>query len=121
MFNESCSLVYVDEIPSRSELDGIYSAGFFTAGEKFAGRQSSASCLNAEQRVRQLLTLADLKRNKWLDVGCANGDFIIAAQPFVAEVCGVEISNYAAVSLIEKPHIEQLQEGWARKGRFGDG
>jgi len=93
---ESCSLVYTNEIPSQSELNNIYSKEFFNVGSKFEERSSSAGHINAAKRVQQLLKLTNIKQKKWLDVGCATGDYMIAAKPFVDEIHGIEISKYAA-------------------------
>jgi len=94
---ETCSLTYTDGIPfSTAELGKIYSADYFAKGAKYEVRLTNVSCLNAEQRLKQVLALNDLRLDKWLDVGCATGDFLVAAKSLVKEVHGIEISNFAA-------------------------
>ena len=93
---KTCSLVYVNELPSRVELDTIYSADFFQVGTKFTRHSQSPNFLNAQERVKRLMSLPGVGLEKWLDVGCATGDFVSAAKPFVAEANGIEISHYAA-------------------------
>lgn len=92
----SCSLRYVDQVPSRSELDAIYSAEFFTVGGKFTAPTSGPQRVNAMERIKRLQELPGVRRDRWLDVGCATGDFILAAAPVVSEIRGIEISAYAA-------------------------
>lgn len=93
---KACSLVYSHEVPTPAELEKIYSESFFMVGEKFTGESKSPSFVNARQRVKELLSLPGLGTNRWLDVGCATGEFVLAAEPYVAEVKGVEMSPYAA-------------------------
>jgi SAM-dependent methyltransferase len=93
----SCGLVYTNEIPSAGELDAIYGAAFFQVGRKFAGGPDGVGLVNAAERVRRLLEQPDVGRARWLDVGCATGDFLAAARSAgVADVRGVELSGYAA-------------------------
>lgn len=93
----TCSLVYTNEVPSRRELDDIYASGFFDVGAKYAAAgPSSPGLLNARDRVRRLLALPEVGVASWLDVGCATGDFLVAARASVREVRGVELSPYAA-------------------------
>ena len=107
---QSCSLIYTNEIPSRAELNTIYSSDFFTVGAKFTDSPTGGGHGNAEQRVKQLLTLADIGLDKWLDVGCATGNFILAAKPFVTEIYGIEISDYA-VSQAKRRGLSNLVVG----------
>ena len=90
-----CSLTYVSDVPSRGELDRIYSREFFDVGEKFGGDRAGPSYLNAQKRLQELFKLPGISRGKWLDVGCGTGEFMLAAKPFVQQIKGVEISDYA--------------------------
>lgn len=64
-------------------------------GAKYRGCAKGASRVNAEERVRRLLALSGLRLGKWLDVGCATGDFMVAAHAKVTEVQGIDISDFA--------------------------
>ncbi len=94
---ESCGLVYTNEIPSGDELAKIYDAGFFAVGRKFSDGAESVGVVNAKQRIGRLLALPGIRRERWLDVGCATGDFLAAAAGAgVRDVRGVELSAFAA-------------------------
>lgn len=91
----SCELVFASPHPTRDELDRIYSKSFFQVGEKFAGLARSPGMLNAARRALRLLASPGVIRGRWLDVGCATGDFMMAARPHVEQIAGVEMSTYA--------------------------
>ena len=91
----SCGLVFASPHPTRDELDRMYSKSFFQVGEKFAGLARSPGMLNAERRVLRLLASPGVLRGRWLDVGCATGDFMVAARPHVKQITGIEMSTYA--------------------------
>lgn len=94
---ESCGLIYTNEIPSAEELAKIYDAGFFAVGRKFANEAKSVGMVNAKQRIASILALPGIGRERWLDVGCATGDFMAAASGTgVRSVKGVELSEFAA-------------------------
>ena len=93
----ACGLVFTSDVPSAAELEAIYGEAFFAVGQKFAGRSGGAGMVNAESRVARLLELPGVGRRRWLDVGCAAGDFLDAARRAgVGDVHGVELSAYAA-------------------------
>ena len=50
----------------------------------------------AQQRIDELVALPEVQLGRWLDVGCATGDFLLAAAAVVSEAEGVEMSAYAA-------------------------
>ncbi|MEC8952900.1 MAG: class I SAM-dependent methyltransferase [Acidobacteriota bacterium] len=101
-----CGLIFASPHPTHDELEQIYSESFFQVGEKFAGQVGSSGRLNAEHRVRRLLTTPGVTRGRWLDVGCATGDFMLAARPHVGHIAGVEMSKYAA----EQTRAKGLQD-----------
>jgi len=92
----TCGLVFVDRVPGSDELARIYGEGFFAVGRKFAGDAEGVGVVNARHRIARLLELPAVGRGHWLDVGCATGDFLVAARGTVAETIGVELSGYAA-------------------------
>jgi SAM-dependent methyltransferase len=93
----TCGLVFTNEIPPPAELEAIYGPSFFEVGQKFTGRSDGVGLVNAAARVSRLLELPEVGRARWLDVGCATGDFLEAARRAgVVEVRGVELSEFAA-------------------------
>ena len=91
---ENCSLVYLDEIPSSETLESLYAKGFFESS-KFSAGENSSSYRNALARVEWALALPGIRKGRWLDLGCATGDFMLAAGKQVAEVHGSDVSAYA--------------------------
>ena len=87
---------YVDPLPSLREIEALYGEAFFAVGRKFAGDEYGPGIVNAEARLRALRVLPDLRMERWLDVGCATGDFLRCASDTVDSVHGVELSPVAA-------------------------
>lgn len=98
----SCSLVYVDAELSQDDLDYIYSNYFFDVGSKYFRDLKNPSFINATQRIEKLLTLPGIQLDRWLDVGCATGDFPLAAERVVNQVYGVDISSHAVNQAISR-------------------
>jgi SAM-dependent methyltransferase len=93
---QACGLVYTNEIPSPAELEAVYGAAFFKVGQKFAGQSEGVGIVNATSRMRRVLELDGVGRARWLDVGCATGDFLEAARRVgIGDITGVELSAYA--------------------------
>ncbi len=106
---KSCSLVYTNELPGLQELATLYSAQYYTAGSKYNGL-GSASSQNAQEQFLRLKKLKDLRYDRWLDVGCATGDFLEAAQHQVSFLHGIEFSAYA-VEQARKRDFSQVVQG----------
>ena len=93
----ACGLVFTHEIPSPAELAEVYGAAFFRVGQKFAGASAGVGMANAKRRIARVLELPDVGRSRWLDVGCATGDFLAAAgEAGIRAATGVELSAFAA-------------------------
>lgn len=107
---ETCSLVYINQLPLKQEVDRLYSEGFFQSS-KFSDRESSSSFLNSMRRVDWALRLPEIGKDAWLDLGCATGDFLLAAQPHVKSLHGSDISPFA---------IEQASQRGLTNLRAGD-
>ena len=93
----NCELLFVHPQPSNEELRELYSAAYFSRGNKYAAALDPThdpNWLNDECKV-------DLVR-RWcsggalLDVGCALGGFLAVAKEHGFQVEGVEIAEYAA-------------------------
>jgi ubiquinone/menaquinone biosynthesis C-methylase UbiE len=88
-------MVFSNELPSCAELAAIYAADFFKIGAKFSGDSQGADAINARQRVSKVRALPGVGTDKWLDVGCATGGFMLAARSQVRQVYGNDLSDYA--------------------------
>jgi SAM-dependent methyltransferase len=93
---EVCGLDYVDRLPDDAELSEIYGRAFFEVGRKFSGERAGAGLVNAADRAEMILRLPQVGRTRWLDVGCATGDFLACAVDAAGTVTGVELSAYAS-------------------------
>ncbi|MEX2160944.1 MAG: class I SAM-dependent methyltransferase [Anaerolineales bacterium] len=91
---QSCSLVYLAQIPPKATLADLYAKTFFDSS-KFSSGENSSGFRNAVARVQWALGLPEMRTQRWLDLGCATGDFMLAASKQVAEVHGSDVSAYA--------------------------
>lgn len=117
---ESCSLVYARELPSPEEIEALYGHSFFRDGEKFAGGNCGPGTTNARARLRELLALSGVSGDRWVDVGCATGDFLMEAGRLVKRVEGVDLSSYA-VSVARSRGLEGVHQGDFREISLPDG
>lgn len=90
-----CGLVYLSDVPTSEKLDALYSEAFFTSSSKFDTAENNPSWVNASKRVEWALKAPGVGTAAWLDVGCATGDFLLAAKPRVSELHGTDVSVYA--------------------------
>ena len=93
---QTCDLQYVDRIPDPATLAALYSAEFFAVGRKFAGDAASPGLINARHRVEAIGRLPGIGLTRWIDIGCATGNFLACAADTAAAVQGVELSPVAA-------------------------
>jgi SAM-dependent methyltransferase len=94
-----CSQGYVWPVPSAAALQAIYDSEYYRGGHGSVGFRDYASLAPARRRMfdRHLDRLQRFKvRGRLLDVGCASGDFLIAARDRGWEVMGVDPSSAAA-------------------------
>lgn len=97
-----CGLQYVNRLPSPGELDKIYGAEFFAVGRKFEDDDRSPGMINAHARVDAMGKLPNVGWERWLDVGCATGQFLLCAAGRAGSVQGVELSPAAAARAAER-------------------
>lgn len=90
----SCRLIFQN--PRRSDPDSVYGAGYYTGENAYSYvRETSRDAPIWDAR------LARLEREtggpgRLLDVGCATGDLLAAAEARGWEAWGVDVSEYAA-------------------------
>lgn len=106
----TCSLVYLANIPPAHQLAGLYSKRFFQASSKFKPAPNNPSLINARSRVQQALNLRGVKTSAWLDVGCATGDFVLAARSHVRQAHGSDVSPYA-IHIARNRGLNNLKTG----------
>ena len=97
-----CGLQYVNQLPAPAQLRAIYGEEFFHVGRKFSGDPASAGLIKARHRVEAVRRLSGVGCRRWLDVGCATGDFLVCAASVVDEVSGVELSAFAVEKARER-------------------
>ena len=107
-----CGLVFDQRIPSELELSRHYST--------YSYSQRKSVSVGTQLSFNELLDRFERFRstNNILDVGCGQGDFLIAAKNRGWNIYGSEYSP-AAVNLCEKAGIV-MHQGEYRTGVFGD-
>lgn len=106
----NCNLVYLLDVPPAKELSELYSKSFFTSSSKFGASKNSPGSINARKRIDWILEFPGIKTGAWLDIGCATGDFLLAATPFVGELYGNDVSTYA-IKIGGQRGLNNLREG----------
>ena len=92
-----CGLVFVHPQPSKEEIAKLYSASYFSRGNKYAvawDSRQDPNWLNDQCKVQ--LVKRWCSAGKLLDIGCALGGFLGVAKEHGFTVEGVEIGEYAA-------------------------
>jgi SAM-dependent methyltransferase len=103
----SCELLFVYPQPSKEELGELYSASYFSRGNKYAPEldpKHDPNRLNDQSKVELIKRWCS--RGALLDVGCALGGFLAVANEQGFEVEGVEIAEYAAQQARTRLHIK---------------
>lgn len=94
-----CDLVYLDHAPQPDELLALYSAEYFHDASNHQGYHDyytlqSSITATAQMRLKQIARFRSPGR--LLEIGCAMGFFLQAAQRAGWQAQGVELSDYAA-------------------------
>ena len=108
----SCGLVFVWPLPGEDELASkVYSE---ESGYQ-AGKTTDDGSLSHSQHTRKILDT--LKAGKLLDVGCSNGDFLVATRDRGFEVLGVELNPRTAKQARDRGLDVKI--GTLADGQFG--
>lgn len=103
----NCELLFVHPQPSKEELSKLYSASYFSRGNKYVAAldpKHDPNWLNDQSKVKVV--------KRWcsgghlLDIGCALGGFLAVAKEHGFEVEGVEVVEYAAEQARTKLRIK---------------
>ena len=105
--------------PPAALLEGSHYGADYHTHRKVEGRAGFA--LKEDTFLRHLATFrrwcGDLTGRRLLDVGCATGDFLVAARRVGADVHGIELSSFAAARASERGvpvrcgRIDDVDEG----------
>ena len=106
-----CGLQYVNQLPAPAQLRAIYGEEFFHVGRKFSGDPASAGLINARHRVEAVRRLSGVGRRRWLDVGCATGDFLVCAASVVDEVSGSSSAGPSIAAQCKRGVLRRLPDG----------
>ena len=125
---DNCNLIQLGRQPTEAELASIYSDKYFKSSKYELNRSAldqvaldRAAKLEQQRRLAWLERAGVKPRGKILDVGCATGDFVIAATDRY-EVWGLDVSDYAireARNRCSLPY-DRLQAGSLYAIPFGD-
>jgi len=89
---ESCSLEWVEPMPSEAELAAYYEASYAGGSYSFFAEAQRERAAIARHRLGVIAPFA--REGRWLDVGASAGDFVEAASA-AHDVEGLELSETA--------------------------
>ncbi len=94
---DDCGLVFLNPQPSDEELARIYGADYFLGSDTAAGREAVSEIKQATARLYLAETsrYSGLKKGRLLEIGCGDGDSLVAAESGGWQVTGVEYSPAA--------------------------
>ncbi len=88
-----CGHMFLNPQPSDDALKTIYSSGYFQ--EQDSHVPAEIKCETAKIYLQQLIDYYGQNKGNLLEIGCGNGDFLLAAQESGFNVAGIEISPFA--------------------------
>jgi 2-polyprenyl-3-methyl-5-hydroxy-6-metoxy-1,4-benzoquinol methylase len=115
----SCGLIQLGRRLELAEVEEVYGQGYF---KKIKYSLDRAARLEQERRLRVVQRAGVNAGSKMLDMGCATGDFLVAARG-LCEVWGRDVSQHAiAIARQRLPELsDRLHAGPATIGVFPDG
>ncbi len=95
---EDCGLVFLNPQPSDAEMAQIYHAHYFLGSDSEAGRETVSHIKQATARLylSEIRRYQGLESGRLLEIGCGEGDFLVAAESEGWQVTGVEYSPTAS-------------------------
>lgn len=88
-----CALVWIDPMPQRNDRSEFYEASYREGHYVHFASAEAVRRMIAEHRLDRIRELA--RPGRWLDIGCAGGEFVAAAKSAGFEAEGLEISRTA--------------------------
>lgn len=120
-FCQSCNVRFIAPQPSDEFLGSLYTKTYYDAW----GYEENSQNVRAMKMATFMLRLRQIKRfkleGKVLDVGCATGFFLEAAQKEGFEPYGVEFSMFSSSVAKKKFGDEAIYNGVLEDSQFPDG
>lgn len=99
---QSCGLEKQHPLPTPDELSAYYESSFREGLYKTFTSAGEMKRMTAEQRIREISPHVPMD-GRWLDVGCANGEFIAQLQvQGMQNVEGLELSSVAVEQAVRR-------------------
>lgn len=100
---EACDHEWVDPLPTPEQVDAVYNDGYFT-GEglgyrDYFLRERASNVRKARHRLNLLGSLGAAPGCRSLDIGAADGSFVVEALTRSWDAFGVEVSSEARAAL----------------------
>ncbi|MFC1553821.1 class I SAM-dependent methyltransferase [candidate division KSB1 bacterium] len=119
----SCSLAFVYPLPTREELEKIYSEDYFASESVFSGYadyNKSRRRNYGEGRIFGKRIRSEFEHRRILEVGCATGFFLEGLKSSVkADLYGIELSQWAALNAGKRTGIT-VKSGTLEESDFPD-
>ncbi len=112
---DRCDLERVDPMPSDAEISAVYDRGYFSGDghgyEDYFGRERAVADAKARARMDALARFGLGPRGAVLELGCADGRFLLEASERGHPVRGVEASREAREAA--DPRVrDRIAAGW---------
>jgi SAM-dependent methyltransferase len=119
---DRCDLERVAEMPTDEALSKLYASGYFAGGghgyEDYFGRERAIADDKARVRMDALERAGLGAGARVLEVGCADGRFLLEAARRGHRVCGVEWSREAREAAVEPVRSKIVAEMAQVEGTF---
>ncbi len=106
---DACDLEFVHPMPDEATLDGVYAQRYFKGDglgyADYFGAERQVADQKARTRVPMLASLGTKPGGRWLDLGCADGRFVLEAVHRGFDAFGVERSAEAREVAHEQPAL----------------
>ncbi|HAO79534.1 MAG TPA: hypothetical protein DCQ92_11275, partial [Verrucomicrobia subdivision 3 bacterium] len=117
---DDCGLMFLNPQPSDDELTRIYDANYFLGSDTETGRQAVSEIKQATARLYLAETrrYSGLQYGRLLEIGCGDGDFLVAAEDEGWLVTGVEYSPTACEKVRRRLKNGQVHSGELAQAQF---
>jgi glycosyltransferase involved in cell wall biosynthesis/2-polyprenyl-3-methyl-5-hydroxy-6-metoxy-1,4-benzoquinol methylase len=112
---DDCGLVFLNPQPGDEELAAIYHANYFLGSDTKEGRRavSELKQATAKSYLSEIRRYHGDQSGRLLEVGCGDGDFLVAAEAEGWRVTGIEFSAAACETTRQR-----LKQGEVRCGEL---
>jgi 2-polyprenyl-3-methyl-5-hydroxy-6-metoxy-1,4-benzoquinol methylase len=118
-----CGFMFLNPQPSDEFLSSLYTSDYFLMGadDLSSRRRSEMKKATALLYLKQLIRYYGSQEGKLLEIGCGNGDFLLAAKQTGFAVQGIEVSESATKSANDKLGVQTVQCGTVEDIDLPDG